>query len=162
MQAITCHQVQYLVTEDVPGEIVNEEREVDMLKEGLIERFAFGVSRAATFSLDPKQLGIRSCDVYCCKGFFIGEEEVCENTPFILPLMIGASSKSCIHADNNGNFSSSPTVRLTISSNMLIKLASQPKARSRNLIISPPKDFFPFNFSSKNFRVSIAFSWRYS
>ena len=36
------------------------------------------------FVADPKQLGIKSCDVYCCKGFFIGEEEVCENTPFIV------------------------------------------------------------------------------
>ncbi|RVX00794.1 hypothetical protein CK203_026384 [Vitis vinifera] len=41
---------------------------------------------------DPKQLGIRSCDVYCCKGFFIGEEEVCENTPFIVHLDVDAAA----------------------------------------------------------------------
>ena len=51
MPAITCHQVQHPVAEDVFGEIANEEREVDMLKEGLIKMFAFDVSRAAPFSL---------------------------------------------------------------------------------------------------------------
>ena len=50
MPAITCHQVQHPVAEDVFGEIANEEREVDMLKEG-IKMFAFDVSRAAPFSL---------------------------------------------------------------------------------------------------------------
>ena len=51
MPAITCHQVQHPVAEDVFGEIANEEREVDMVKEGLIKMFAFDVSRAAPFSL---------------------------------------------------------------------------------------------------------------
>ena len=51
MSAITCHQVQHPVAEDVFGEIANEEREVDMLKEGLIKMFAFDVYRAALFSL---------------------------------------------------------------------------------------------------------------
>ncbi|KAL6322010.1 hypothetical protein AAG906_003151 [Vitis piasezkii] len=41
---------------------------------------------------DPKQLGIRSCDVYCCKGFFIGEEEVGENSPFIVHLDVDAAA----------------------------------------------------------------------
>uniref|UniRef100_F6HVN0 DUF4219 domain-containing protein n=1 Tax=Vitis vinifera TaxID=29760 RepID=F6HVN0_VITVI len=49
MPAITCHQVQYLVTEDVSGEIANEEREVDMPKEGLIKMFAFDVSSCPVF-----------------------------------------------------------------------------------------------------------------
>ena len=45
------------------------------------------------------------------------------------------------HADNNGNFSSSITLSSTISSNMLIKLASLPKVRLANLIASLPKNF---------------------
>ncbi|XP_034708411.1 uncharacterized protein LOC117931545 isoform X2 [Vitis riparia] len=54
----------------------------------LVRKWYHWVHRAIVDNLetaltDPKQLGIRSCDVYCCKGFFIGEEEVCENTPFI-------------------------------------------------------------------------------
>uniref|UniRef100_F6HN59 Uncharacterized protein n=1 Tax=Vitis vinifera TaxID=29760 RepID=F6HN59_VITVI len=54
MPAITCHQAQHPVAEVVFGEIANEEREVDVLKEGLIKMFAFDVSRAAREELiDP-------------------------------------------------------------------------------------------------------------
>lgn len=38
MQAAACPQVQYLVTEDVPEEIVNKEREIEMQKEDLLSK----------------------------------------------------------------------------------------------------------------------------
>ncbi|KAJ8750811.1 hypothetical protein K2173_015992 [Erythroxylum novogranatense] len=38
MQVVACPQVQYLVTEDVPEEIVNKEREIEMQKEDLLSR----------------------------------------------------------------------------------------------------------------------------
>lgn len=38
MQAAACPQVQYLVTEDVPEEMVNKEREIEMQKEDLLSK----------------------------------------------------------------------------------------------------------------------------
>lgn len=38
MQVAACPQVQYLVTEDVPEEIVNKEREIEMQKEDLLSK----------------------------------------------------------------------------------------------------------------------------
>ncbi|KAK7843740.1 elongation factor ts [Quercus suber] len=38
MQVAACPQVQYLVTEDVPKEIVNKEREIEMQKEDLLSK----------------------------------------------------------------------------------------------------------------------------
>lgn len=38
MQVAACPQVQYLVTEDVPEEIVNKERELEMQKEDLLSK----------------------------------------------------------------------------------------------------------------------------
>ncbi|KAL5976847.1 hypothetical protein ACLOJK_021181 [Asimina triloba] len=38
MQVAACPQVQYLVTEDVPEEIVNKEREIEMQKEDLLNK----------------------------------------------------------------------------------------------------------------------------
>ena len=75
-----------------------------------------------------------------------------------LSLIMGESANSCIHAASNGNLSSSTIFRPATSSNMLIMLASHPKARSTNPILSPPKNLFPFSSSSKNWRCSMASS----
>ena len=64
-----------------------------------------------------------------------------------LSLIIWASAKSCIHADNNGNLSSCTIFRPAMSFNMLIKLSSQPNARSTNLMVSSCHEFFRVSIS---------------